>query len=164
VKRTRLLTFIAWSHLVAGLFGLVAAAWPGLLGIPTPPLYWRVVACGLYTLSVASGIALLRRHPAARVLASLVEGAQLVAFHTGRVGYMFYSGFQVLLLFTPSRVNLSANVQAQFGIGVTMQVVEPFVAVDIVTLLAWWTLWRAGRNPSAIPPVAPVTSPGAGAA
>jgi hypothetical protein len=164
VKRTRLLTFIAWSHLIAGLVGLVAAAWPGLLGIPTPPPDWRAIACVLYTLSIASGIALLRRHQAARALTSLVEGAQLVAFHTGHSGYLFYSGFQVLLLFTPSRVNVSANVQAQFGIGAAMQVVEPFVAIDVVTLLIWWILWRAGRSSSAILPRVADESPSAGTA
>jgi hypothetical protein len=149
MRRPSLFAVVGWAHLLGGAFGLAGltvlsgpyrATWPG---------YWYVAGGALYALSVASGVALLRRRPAGPRLAAAVEGLQLVAFHTGRFGYLYYSGLQLLLVVTPTQAHVSGGFVSQFGIGPAMQVREPFVAIDGATLLVWWLLRRARRRAAA---------------
>jgi hypothetical protein len=150
----RLLTVIGCTHLIGGLLGL------GGFLLPHPyarlwPAYWYVVGVVGYGLSVASGLALLRRRPSARRLAAAVEGLQLLAFNTGRGGFVFYSGLQALVYVSATRAEASVNFQSMFGIGPAMVSPEPFLAVDAVTLVIWMLLWRsrlAGASATPTPP------------
>ena len=154
MSRDRILILVGWVHLLGGIVGLAAPLVPDAVG-PRRPAYWYIATVVLYGLSVASGLALLRRRQLARRLATVVEGLQLVAFHTGRFGFLFYSGIQALLLITPTHVSVSANIQVQFGIGPAMNVTEPFLAIDLFTLVMWWILWRARAEPTVQTSVSP---------
>jgi len=142
---------IGWSHLLGGLGG-----YAGLVTVVADrdqrlaralPEVWYAGAVVLFGLSLASGLTLLRRpDPRGRTLAALVEGLQLVGFHTGRVGYTFYSGLQLLFYVGGGSVHLMANANSQFWLGAGRPNAGPFVAVDLLTLAAWFALWRRTRE------------------
>lgn len=156
---------LGWSHLLGGLNGYVGlvmllASRDQRLARALPEA-WYAGTVALFGLSLASGLTLLRRpEPRGRPLAALVEGLQLVGFHTGQFGYTFYSGLQLLLYVGGGSVHVMANVNSQFWLGGGRPNNGPFVAVDLLTLAAWIALWRASRQtrPVPFPPASEATT------
>ncbi len=139
---------LGWSHLLGGLngylgLGMVMFGRDQRLARALPET-WYFGAVVLFGVSLASGVTLLRSpEPRGRRLAAVVEGLQLVGFHTGHVGYTFYAGLQVLAYVSGDMVRLMANANSQFWLGAGQPQAGSFVAVDLLTLVAWVALWRS---------------------
>ena len=164
MQRKNLILAVGWGHLIGGGLLIAGLLFPTRLlgtGPPSWPDYWYLAGLPLATLSIVSGLMLLRRRPGARRIAALVEGLQLFGFYTGSSGYIFQSGIQLLLVLMPTYTGASVSATSQFGIGPAMSGPSSFVLIDLFTPIAWWLLWR-GRpevpkfeNPvSATPPPA----------
>jgi hypothetical protein len=144
---------LGWSHLLGGVAGGVHLG--GVLLNSDPriaralPDIWYLGTLAFFGLSVVSGLTLLRRpDPYGRPIAAAIEGLQLIGFHTGSVGYTAYSGLQVLLIVTGGSVQFSANANSQFWLGAGTPTGGPFVALDLLTLVSWYALWRFRRDRS----------------
>ena len=119
------------------------------------PAYWIASEIAFYAVCLVAGLLLLGARRPGRVLATVVEGLKVVAFHTGTFGYLAMAGIAVPLTIGAGQgVSVGANFTTSFGVGPAMVVRAPFLMVNLLSPAVIWAIWRSPRRSVAPEPSA----------
>jgi hypothetical protein len=131
----RLLKFVGWYEIAAGVFGIATTAWATSHQASIPPFGSAWIACAFFAVLIVGG-ARLSRGDVRGVRALLaMNGAQVLFFSIGGVVWRFTDGLQLSIAVDNQSPQVFAGLAATFLVGVRASA-EPFlIGVNIVPAL-----------------------------